>query len=93
MEATGIYYEQLAYHLNKLNKKVSVLLPNKVSHYSKSLNVKTKTDQVDAQIIAIMSCDPICFLGLHPHHCLKSCAQYVDYTKHFNMIKHKLSIG
>jgi transposase len=61
MEATGIYYEQLAYHLNKLNKKVSVLLPNKVSHYSKSLNVKTKTDQVDAQIIAIMSCDPNLF--------------------------------
>lgn len=58
MEATGIYYEQLAYHLNKLNKKVSVLLPNKVSHYSKSLNVKTKTDEVDAQVIAIMSCDP-----------------------------------
>lgn len=57
MEATGIYYEQLAYHLNKLNKKVSVLLPNKVSHYSKSLNVKTKTDEVDAQVIAIMSCD------------------------------------
>jgi len=57
MEATGIYYEQLAYHLNRLNKKVSVLLPNKVAHYSKSLNVKTKTDEVDAQVIAIMSCD------------------------------------
>ena len=57
MEATGIYYEQLAYHLCKLNKKVSVLLPNKVAHYSKSLNVKTKTDAVDAKVIAKMGCE------------------------------------
>ena len=44
MEATGIYYEQLAYHLNKLKLHVSVVLPNKIVHYGKSLNVKTKTD-------------------------------------------------
>jgi transposase len=54
MEATGIYYEGLAYHLAKLNQKVSVILPNKVKHFSKSLNVKTKTDIVDARIIAKM---------------------------------------
>jgi len=57
MEATGIYFEQLAYHLTRLKKNVSVLLPNKVSHYGKSLNVKSKTDIVDAKIIAMMSCD------------------------------------
>ena len=57
MEATGIYFEQLAYHLSKIKKNVSVLLPNKVSHYGKSLNVKTKTDVVDAKIIAMMGCD------------------------------------
>lgn len=54
MEATNVYHEKLAYHLNNLKKKVVVLLPNKVNHFSKSLNVKTKTDLVDARIIARM---------------------------------------
>lgn len=57
MEATGIYFEQLAYHLFNLKKNVSVLLPNKVSHYGKSLNVKSKTDIVDAKVIAMLGCD------------------------------------
>ena len=57
MEATGIYFENLAYHLFKVKKSVSVLLPNKVSHYSKSLNVKSKTDIVDAKVISMMSCE------------------------------------
>lgn len=54
MEATGTYYESLAYHLNKLNKNVSVVLPNKVNHFGKSLNVKSKTDPEDARVISIM---------------------------------------
>ncbi len=54
MEATGIYYEGLAYHLSRLNQNVSVILPNKVKYFSKSLNIKTKTDIVDARIIAKM---------------------------------------
>jgi len=57
MEATGIYYESLAYHLNNLGKRVSVLLPNKVSHFGKSLNIKTKTDDIDAKVISIMGCE------------------------------------
>ena len=59
MEATGIYYEQLAYHLNSLGKRVSVLLPNKVAHFTKSLNIKTKTDDIDASVIAMMSCERV----------------------------------
>ena len=57
MEATGIYYEQLAYHLHSIGKRVSVLLPNKVAHFTKSLNIKTKTDDIDASVIAMMSCE------------------------------------
>ena len=57
MEATGIYYEELAYHLHKLGKRVSVLLPNKVAHFIKSLNIKSKTDDIDAGAIALMSCE------------------------------------
>jgi transposase len=54
MEATGIYYESLAYHLHELKLYVSVLLPNKVKHYAKSLNIKSKTDSIDAEVIARM---------------------------------------
>lgn len=60
MEATGVYYEQLACHLHKINLPVSVLLPNKVKNYAKCLNVKTKTDKVDAKIIARMGTEQ-CF--------------------------------
>jgi len=35
MEATGIYFENLAYHLFKVKKSVSVLLPNTI----KAINV------------------------------------------------------
>ena len=57
MEATGIYYEGIAYHLHKLKQPVCVILPNKVKHYAKSLNVKTKTDIVDARVIAQMGAE------------------------------------
>jgi len=57
MEATGIYYEPLAYHLHKLQQNVSVVLPNKVKYYAKSLNVKSKTDAIDARVIAQMGAE------------------------------------
>ena len=52
MEATGVYYENLAYFLYKLDQPICVMLPNKVKYFAKSLNVKTKTDKVDARVIA-----------------------------------------
>lgn len=52
MEATGVYYENLAFWLEGRGEKVSVLLPNKVKHFAKSLNLKTKTDGVDAQLLS-----------------------------------------
>jgi len=57
MEATGVYHEQLANHLHKLKKKVSILLPNTVTHFAKSLNLKSKTDNIDAVTIAMMGCE------------------------------------
>lgn len=57
MEATGVYYENLAHHLHKLKQPVCILLPNKVMHFAKSLNVKTKTDKVDARVIARMGAE------------------------------------
>jgi len=52
MEATGVYYENLAHHLHKINQQVSVVLPNSSKHYFSSLNVKTRTDALDAKILS-----------------------------------------
>jgi transposase len=56
MEATGVYYEQLALYLNKKQCHVIVVLPQKAKHYIKSLGIKTKNDKVDAQSLATMVC-------------------------------------
>lgn len=52
MEATGVYHENLCYFLYGQDEEVKVVLPQKVKYYAKSLNIKTKTDKVDAGIIA-----------------------------------------
>lgn len=52
MEATGVYYEELCYYLHSLEQEVTVELPQKIKYYAKSLNIKTKTDKVDAKMIA-----------------------------------------
>ncbi|MDF1574749.1 MAG: transposase [Bacteroidales bacterium] len=67
MEATGVYYENLAHHLYNLKQPVCVLLPNKVSHFAKSLNVKTKTDKVDARVIARMGAERKLSNWVPPH--------------------------
>jgi transposase len=51
MEATGVYYENLAYFLNEKQQKVIVILPNKTKNYSKTLSIKSKTDPLDAKMI------------------------------------------
>ena len=51
MEATGVYYEGLAYFLYEQGKYVSVLLPNMVKKFNESLNTKSKTDAIDAKIL------------------------------------------
>lgn len=52
MEATGVYYEELAHHLHRIGKQVVVVLPNKFKHYKASLNAKSKTDAIDAKLLA-----------------------------------------
>jgi transposase len=51
MEATGVYYENLAYFLSEKGEFLSVLLPNKSKNFAKSLDIKTKTDKVDAAML------------------------------------------
>lgn len=52
MEATGVYYEGLAHYLHNLKQVVHVVLPNMSKHYFSSLNIKTKTDSLDAKILS-----------------------------------------
>lgn len=52
MEATGVYYENLAYFLYENGQKVSVQLAQKLTYFAKSNNLKTKTDKVDSKMIA-----------------------------------------
>ncbi|RTQ44595.1 IS110 family transposase, partial [Hymenobacter gummosus] len=56
VEATGVYYEALAYYLADQQQALSVLLPNKVKHFAQSTEQKSKTDQLDARLL--------CRLGL-----------------------------
>ncbi|MBO9657262.1 MAG: IS110 family transposase [Chitinophagaceae bacterium] len=52
MEATGVYHESLAYYLNDQSCQVSVVLPNRISSFFKTLQVKTQTDRTMAEAIA-----------------------------------------
>lgn len=52
MEATGRYYEDLAYVLFNAQYRLSVVLPNKIKNFARSLNEFSKNDPLDARIIA-----------------------------------------
>jgi transposase len=53
MEATGVYYERLAYYFQARGAYViHVLLPNISKGYRQSLNLKSKTDEIDAGMLA-----------------------------------------
>lgn len=54
MEATGVYYEALAYWLFERQKPVSVVLAKQAKTYAQSLNIKSKTDDIDARVLAQM---------------------------------------
>jgi transposase len=57
MEATGIYYEQLAWFLHNKKCSVSVVLPNKAKKYKEALGLKSKNDRIDAKGLAQMACE------------------------------------
>jgi len=53
MEATGIYHESLCYYLADKGYALSVVLPNKISNYFRTLAVKTITDKTASEAIAL----------------------------------------
>jgi len=53
VEATGVYHETFAYFLDEKGYSLSVVLPNKISNYIRSLNIKSKNDKSDSRVIAM----------------------------------------
>ena len=57
MEATGIYYEQLAWYLYQKDEQLCVILPNKAKRYKESLGLRSKNDAIDAKGLSRMTCE------------------------------------
>lgn len=53
MEATGVYHESFAYYLDSESLEVSIVLPNKISNYARTLSIKTITDKTASETIAL----------------------------------------
>ena len=51
MEATGVYHQSLAYYLHDAGATLSVVLPNKISNYARTLSTKTITDKTASEAI------------------------------------------
>lgn len=45
MESTGVYHERFAYFLYDKGEKVVIVLPNKISNFMRTLDIKTITDK------------------------------------------------
>ncbi|WP_221391985.1 transposase [Dyadobacter sp. NIV53] len=52
MEATGVYHQKFAYFLDDHGCALSIVLPNKISNYIRTLEVKTVTDKSCSEAIA-----------------------------------------
>lgn len=65
LEATGVYYEQIAWRLYDEGIDVVVVLPNKAKKYIQSLGYKSKNDKTDAKALAQMGAEQ-CLDNWHP---------------------------
>ncbi|MGB4400993.1 MAG: IS110 family transposase [Daejeonella sp.] len=52
MEATGVYHQKFAFYLYAQDYEVSIVLPNKISNYMRTLENKTITDKSCSEAIA-----------------------------------------
>lgn len=52
MEATGVYHQKFAYYLDEKEEDISIVLPNKISNYMRTLDIKTITDKTCSEGIA-----------------------------------------
>jgi transposase len=94
MEATGVYYENLAYFLFLNCFNVAVVLPNKIHNYSKSLESKSKTDPIDAATITRFGLERKLNLWSPPNNLVKSikslCREYYSIKTMITEVKNQL---
>lgn len=59
MEATGVYYEELALHIQQNHPEVhlAVVLPSQANDYINSQGLRSKTDTIDAHGLALMGAE------------------------------------
>ncbi len=60
MEATGVYHEQLATELHDAGFRVSLANPHRSREFARGMGIMTKTDKVDAYMLA-------CYAFLRSH--------------------------
>lgn len=51
METTGVYHESFAWFLKDHQAKVAIIVPRQMKHFQQSTSQKSKTDQLDADVI------------------------------------------
>lgn len=74
-EATGIYHENLLYFLCEYGLPVSVILPNKAKAFSRTLDIKSKTDKIDARMLTELGLEKELKLWKNPDKTLKKLKQ------------------
>ncbi len=52
MEATGVYHQKFAHFMVENEFDISIVLPNKISNYMRTLDIKTITDKTCSEAIA-----------------------------------------
>jgi transposase len=75
MEATGVYHESFAYFLDAKGELVSVVLPNVVSNYHRTLELKTVTDKSSSEVIARLALSRQLSMWHRPNRVLKKVKQ------------------
>jgi transposase len=70
-EATGVYHENMVYFLNDKDMSVSVILPNKAKAFSRTTDIKSKTDKIDARMLAEFGLEKELKLWKYPNETLK----------------------
>lgn len=76
MEATGVYHESFAYYLNDNDFELTIVLPNKISNFMRTLKTRTITDKTCAQGIAQFGLEKNLDVWIRPNTTLKVLQQF-----------------
>jgi len=94
MQATGVYYENLAYFLSEANHSLSVVIPNKIKNFAKTLENKSKTDNLDAATITSFGLEKQLNAWKAPYKIMKQLKELsrerLSLIKMINQVKNKM---